>query len=169
MKSFLADAKFILILLAIVTAISGVSNMDTESEQRPTFQKSDLVPSGFLIFDNQNLPDRRVASIAPAGASQVVTQSFFCNHSFDPKDAPKTVESELVMMDFKICRDLKNIESVQLFNQTNGFKAHIFKTDNFTYKTDFIQLNKGPNKITVEVVLKDGQKKQDSLVILTGS
>jgi hypothetical protein len=167
-KSFLADAKFILILLAIVTAISGVSNMEIESDQRPTFQRSDL-GSGFLIFDNQAAQSRRVASIAPAAVSQVITQNFFCNHSFDAKAAPKSVESELVMVDFKICKDLKNIEAVQLVNQTNGFKAHIFKTDNFSYKTDFIQLNKGPNKITVEVVLKDGQKKQDSLVILTGS
>jgi len=167
-KSFLADAKFILILLAIVTAISGVSNMEVESDQKPTFQRSDR-GSGFTIFDNQPASSRQVASIAPTAVSQVITQNFFCNHSLDTKAASKSVESELVMVDFKICKDLKNVEAVHLINQTNGFKAHIFKTDNFSYKTDFIQLNKGSNKITVEVVLKDGQKKQDSLVILTGS
>ncbi|MCC2677627.1 MAG: hypothetical protein K0R29_203 [Pseudobdellovibrio sp.] len=168
MKSFLADAKFILILLAIVTAISGVSNMEVEAEQKPSFQRSDR-GTGFTIFDNQAAPNRQVASIAPAAVSQVITQNFFCNHSLDTKAAAKSVDSALVMVDFKICKDLKNVEAVHLINQTNGFKAHIFKTDNFSYKTDFIQLNKGSNKITVEVVLKDGQKKQDSLVILTGS
>ncbi len=141
--------------------------MDVESDQRPTFQRSDL--GSVTIFDNQEFSNRRPASIAPTAASQIISQNFFCNHSFDSKAAAKTVETEMVMVDFKICKDLKNIEAVQLINQTNGFKAHIFKTDNFSYKTDFIQLNKGPNKITVEVVLKDGQKKQDSLVILTGS
>jgi hypothetical protein len=167
-KSFLADAKFILILLAIVTAISGVSNMEVEAEQKPSFQRSDR-GTGFTIFDNQAAPNRQVASIAPAAVSQVITQNFFCNHSLETKAAVKSVDSALVMVDFKICKDLKNVEAVHLINQTNGFKAHIFKTDNFSYKTDFIQLNKGSNKITVEVVLKDGQKKQDSLVILTGS
>lgn len=141
--------------------------MDIESDQRPTFQRSDL--GSVLIFDNQDASNRRPASIAPTATSQIINQNFFCNHSFDSKSVPKTVDTELVMMDFKICKDVKNIEAVHLINQTNGFKAHIFKTDNFSYKTDFIQLNKGSNKITVEVVLKDGQKKQDSLVILTGS
>lgn len=168
MKDFLADVKFILILLAIVTAISGVSNLEIESDQRPTFQRSELA-SDFLVLDSQALPARRIASIAPSAGSQVITQNFFCNHSLDTKAVAKSVDSELVMMDFKICKDLKNVQNIQLRNQTNGFKAHIFKTDNFSYKTDFIQLNKGSNNITVEVVLKDGQKKQDSLVILTGS
>jgi len=166
-KTFFSDAKFILILLAIVTAISGVSNMEMEGDQHPTFQRSDS--SGFLVFDDKGAPTRNVASVSSAGSSQVLTQSFFCNHSTETKTLTTSVDSPLVMLDFKICRDLKNVESVSLFNQTNGFKAHIFKTDNFSYKTDFIQLDKGTNKITVEVVLKDGQKKQDSLVILTGS
>jgi hypothetical protein len=167
-KTFFSDAKFILILLALVTAISGVSNMEIEGDQHPTFQKSDLA-SGFLVLNDQHTPSRTVASVSSSGSSQVLTQSFFCNHSMDAKTVTAAVESELIMLDFKVCRDLKNIESLTLTNQTNGFKAHIFKTDNFSYKTDFIQLDKGSNKITVEVVLKDGQKKQDSLVIITGS
>ena len=168
MKLFLSDAKFILILLAIVTAISGVSNLDLETDQRPTFLKSSLAP-GFLEVDDSQIPKRQVASLTPANASQIISKNFFCNHSIETKTTTTSVESQLVMLDFKICRDLKNVTSVSLYNQTNGFKAHIFKTDNFSYKTDFIQLEKGTNKITVEVVLKDGQKKQDSLVILTGS
>ena len=168
MRTFLADTKYILVLLAIVTAISGVSNIDLESDQRSTFQKSDL-GNGFLFLDESGKVSRKLASIGSTGSSKVIAQSFFCNHSLNSKTATTSVDSQLVMLDFKICKDLKNVESVHLVNQTNGFKAHIFKTDNFNYKTDFIQLDKGSNKITVEVVLKDGQKKQDSLVILTGS
>jgi hypothetical protein len=167
-KTFFSDAKFVLILLAIVTAISGVSNIEIEGDQHPTFQRSDLA-NGFLVFDDKGAPSRNVASVTTAGSSQVLTQNFFCNHSVEKKTVTANVDSQLIMLDFKICRDLKNVESVSLANETNGFKAHIFKTDSFSYKTDFIQLDKGSNKITVEVVLKDGQKKQDSLVILTGS
>ena len=168
MKHFLSDAKFILALLAIVTAISGVSNMDLESDMHPTLQKSGLT-SGFVVVDDKPVAVREVASVSPSGSSQIISRNFFCNHSVDAKAATTSVESQLVMLDFTICRDLKNVSSITLLNQTNGFKAHIFKTDNFSYKTDFIQLDKGSNNITVEVVLKDGQKKQDSLVILTGS
>jgi hypothetical protein len=166
-KTFFSDVKFVLILLGLVTAISGVSNIEIEGDQHPTFQRSDA--SGFLVINDQSAPTRTVASVSSSGSSQVLNQNFFCNHSVDAKSMTATVDSELVMVNFKICRNLKNVENITLSNQTNGFKAHIFKTDNFTYKTDFIQLDKGSNKIMVEVVLKDGQKKQDSLVILTGS
>ena len=155
-------------MLALVTAVSGVSNLDFESDQHPTFQRSGLA-NGFVVVDDKAVPSRQVASIAPSASSQIISKNFFCNHSIDVKTVTTSVETQLVMLDFKICKDLKNVASLTLYNQTNGFKAHIFKTDNFSYKTDFIQLDKGTNKITVDVILKDGQKKQDSLVILTGS
>ena len=168
MKSFFTDAKFILAVLAIVTAISGVSNLDLDSDQKPSFEKSDL-SSGFLVVEKSTArPSRSMASVEST-TSQVVVQNFFCNHTLDEKINSATVGTQMVMLNFKICKDMKNISSVSLYNKTNGFKAQIFKTDNFNYKTDFIQLDHGTNNITVEVVLKDGQKKQDSLVILTGS
>jgi hypothetical protein len=167
-KNFLSDAKFVLILLAFVTVISGLSNLELEGDQRPTFQKADS-RSGQVVIENEKPGTVRTIASVESTSSKVVFQNFFCNHSLITKDSEASVKSQLVMLNFKICKDLKNINSVVLFNQTNGFKAQIFKTDNSNYKTDFIQLDKGTNKIIVEIILKDGQKHQDSLVILTGS
>ena len=75
----------------------------------------------------------------------------------------------LVMLNFRLCKDQKKIATLSLINKTNGFKAQIFQPDLESYKTDYIQLSEGSNNIVVEVVLKDGQISRESLVILTGS
>lgn len=165
MKTFFSETKFIWLILGAVTLFSGISNLNFEIDQRPTFEKTKSKDGYVVIAPNDVASSVRTVASIDAVPSQVLVKDFFCNNLLTTHQ----VDSHLVMLNFKICKGLKNVDSVSLFNQTNGFKAQIFKTDGFNYKTDFIQLSKGSNKITVEVVLKDGQKKHDSLVILTGS
>jgi hypothetical protein len=75
----------------------------------------------------------------------------------------------MVMLNFRLCKQAKLIDTVSVLNETNGFRAQIFKSHDSKFKTDYIQLNSGSNKIIVEVILKDGQKNVDSLEILSGS
>jgi hypothetical protein len=113
---------------------------------------------------------KRVPASVNTPTDLALSTQFFCKHEKALLVKPtQKVKKNMVMLSFKICLDEKQIQSVTLFNETNGFRAQIFKHDLGLYKTDYIQLNEGSNKVSAEVVLKDGQKSLDSLVILTGS
>jgi hypothetical protein len=73
------------------------------------------------------------------------------------------------MINFKICKESKSLNKIIIENQSNGFKAQVFKLEANNFKTDYIQLNEGLNKLKLEVILKDGQKLAESLEILSGS
>ena len=75
----------------------------------------------------------------------------------------------LVMLELSSCLALQDKHQLWVKNETNGFKAQIFKIESEKFKTDFIQLNKGMNKVLLEGVLKDGQKIVQTLEILSGS
>lgn len=75
----------------------------------------------------------------------------------------------LVMLQLSSCLALQEKHQLWVKNETNGFKAQIFKVEAEKFKTDFIQLNKGMNKVLLEGVLKDGQKIVQTLEILSGS
>lgn len=167
MKAFIAEFKFIIIFLVLVTAVSGFTNFEVLNEAPPNNLKETV-----LLAKVEAVPvlpkTRGPASIQPeAGTS--LSKSFFCNHSYDNKTASSKVSKNLVMLNFKLCKDQKKIAAVSLMNKTNGFKAQIFQPDVESYKTDYIQLSEGSNNIVVEVILKDGQISHESLVILTGS
>ena len=166
MKTFLSEAKFVLLLLGVITAISGISNVDFENDLQIA-AKPDLRSK---IEDE--LAETKWAQRQPASISEsrplALEKDFFCNHSLDDSKPEKILRS-MVMINFKLCKESKLIEKISLVNETNGFKAQIFKSEKSKFKTDYIQLNSGANKIIVEVILKDGQKNVDSLEILSGS
>lgn len=141
--------------------------MSNESEKivlnKPVSQSTGSVISVDELFK------RAPASVNVPTELSLSTQ-FFCKDEKNALVKPtQKVKKNMVMLRFKICLDEKQIQSVTLFNETNGFRAQIFKHNLGQYKTDYIQLNDGSNKVSAEVVLKDGQKSLDSLVILTGS
>ena len=78
-------------------------------------------------------------------------------------------EKNLVMLELASCLTLQVKHQLWVKNETNGFKAQIFKVEAEKFKTDFIQLNKGMNKVSLEGILKDGQKIVQTLEILSGS
>lgn len=103
-------------------------------------------------------------------ASVIEANSEILNISLNCEEAKRTQESpqSLVMLNLNLCREIKN-SSVSIINTTNGFKAQLFKLTAKNYRTDFIQLSKGTNILVIESVLKDGQKKVQTLEILSGS
>lgn len=167
MKAFLYEFKFIILFLVLVTGVSGFTNFEVLNEPPP----NNLKETGLLALVEAKpvaAQMRGLASVhSEVGAS--LNKSFFCNHSYDNKAASSKVSKNLVMLNFKLCKDQKKIAMLTLMNKTNGFKAQIFQPYPESYKTDYIQLSEGSNNIVVEVVLKDGQISRESLVILTGS
>ncbi|MGZ6485346.1 MAG: hypothetical protein ACXWQQ_02385 [Pseudobdellovibrio sp.] len=147
--------------------MSGLSNVDFESEQKVALTPADIKNQNSATESTMNSSASRGPASVENLNSAVLEQNFFCNHSLN--ELKNRVDSSLVMINFKLCKEIKNIESISLVNHSNGFRAHIFKNSNSNYKTDYIQLNSGVNNLVIEVVLKDGQKNTDSLVILTGS
>ena len=117
--------------------------------------------------------ERSPASVQDGSRLQIGS-AILCHRGVYPKTqgASHSVGRRLVMLDFKLCPELESLaqkESFKLENTSNGFKAQIFRIDRNNFKTDYIQLNEGLNKLSFEVVLKDGQKRIESLDILSGS
>ena len=168
MKAFISEFKFVIALLVLITGVSGFTNIEVINEAPPINLKSTALYAKILAEPVGPGKSRGPASVqAELGTS--LNKSFFCNHSLDSKTASSKVSKNLVMLNFKLCKDQKKIATVSLMNKTNGFKAQIFQPNLESYKTDYIQLSEGSNNIVVEVVLKDGQISRESLVILTGS
>jgi len=109
--------------------------------------------------------------LEPVGSSssrkkeQKLALKIFCV----PGDLKINSDQHLVMLELSSCADLKEKHQLWVKNETNGFKAQIFRLEDSKFKTDFIQLNKGANKLSLEGILKDGQKVVQTLEILSGS
>ena len=96
---------------------------------------------------------------------QKVPIVIFC----DAKSLHLDSSSQLLMLEITACLNLKEKNQLWIKNETNGFKAQIFTLGAKKFKTDFIQLNPGLNKLSLLGVLKDGQKVEQTLEILSGS
>lgn len=167
MSKLFSEIKFALLFLILISVLSGFTLINNESE-KIVLNKAAIQNTASAISVDE-LFKRAPASVNGPTDLTLSTQ-FFCKHQKELVVKPtQKVKKNMVMLSFKICLDEKQIQSVTLLNETNGFRAQIFKHDLGHYKTDYIQLNEGSNKVSAEVVLKDGQKSLDSLVILTGS
>lgn len=183
MKQFLIESKFILLFFVLLTGATVFSNFDSETqpassgpELRQLFgQKTPAMPPGPELPADAG---RSPAAVNPAGlndgpptaalaGSLTLKKEFLC-HRIGPALRDR-VADRLVMINFRMCRTLTNVRDVLLENQSNGFKAQIFRMADSSFKTDYIQLSEGLNRLRFEVVLKDGQKYEESLEILSGS
>ncbi len=104
-------------------------------------------------------------TIKPEKTSQQIATVIFC----DQKDLNIKSENHLLMLELTSCSGLKEKHQLWVTNESNGFKAQVFKLSTKRFKTDFIQLNSGTNKIQIEGVLKDGQKITQTLYIESAS
>lgn len=163
MKPFRKEAQFILMFFIFLTVFTIYSNLGIEpvNASAKTFQHHQ---QDILIVKPRS--NRIPASISETSAP-VLNKEFFCRPNV--KVAQEKVGKSLVMISFKLCPKLKLITQITIENQSNGFKAQIFKVENEKFKTDYIQLNNGVNHLKLEAVLKDGQKLEESLEILSGS
>ena len=168
MNTFLKEAKFILLFLGVITVVTRISNIDSDADLQASIRPNLRIKIESEMVDAKWV-QRVPAAIAGAEIKPLMLEKdFFCNHSLDENRSNKILKS-MVMLNFKLCKKSNLIDKISIVNETNGFKAQIFKSDNSKFKTDYIQLNNGANKIFVEVILKDGQKNVDSLEILSGS
>ena len=163
MKSFPTEAKFILLFFAILTIFTVFSNFNLDSG--PANAKSLRNLTNEIVNVKPSLL-RTPASIEEE-SSAILNKEFLCKPA--QNIVRDKVNKPMVIISFKMCQESQFIGSIALENESNGFKAHIFKLEKNNFKTDYIQLNNGINKLKFEVVLKDGQKIIESLEILSGS
>lgn len=181
MRAFFGEAKFILIFFVLLTVLTVLSNIDTgaiEKNRDKSFNdlnkasKNDEVVN--IIESQADKATHRNLARRPASQNQndlsVLQKEFLCKTATTMQNkVSDRVSKNLVAISFKLCHEPKLTDRIVLENQSNGFKAHIFKINKFFFKTDFIQLNSGLNILKLEVFLKDGQKLEESLEILSGT
>jgi hypothetical protein len=165
-KTFLSEAKFIIIFFIGLTAVTVLSYVDLFSDKKTSLKS--LETMNHEIVSVQPSLERAPASVDPKTDSFTLSKDFLCKNKAHTLLQDK-VSKHMVMINFKICKELKSVSEIIIENQSNGFKAQIFKLEANNYKTDYIQLNEGLNKLKLEFILKDGQKLAESLEILSGS
>lgn len=171
MKRFFIKARYVLIFFVLLSAATVFSYIDLATDAPQSVQNlSEMMKHNTLpVGSNARLP----ASVQD-GSRLEIGAAVLCRHGVRGKSSTTSnyVGRRLVMLDFKVCPELETLaqkESFKLENKSNGFRAQIFRIDRNNFKTDYIQLNEGLNKLSFEVVLKDGQKRIESLDILSGS
>jgi hypothetical protein len=167
-RKFLKETQFLLLFFFILTVTTVLSYIDFNPEKISARTPAEILkdaPSSKSLLENEEAL-RMPASIETTH-SEMINAEIFCQKNEDAL-FKKSMKS-LVMLNFKVCPDLKSTRHVWIKNETNGFRAQIFKNGNKKFRTDFIQLNTGVNKLVIEAVLKDGQKRVQSLEIISGS
>jgi hypothetical protein len=167
-KTFVSEAKFILIFFIGLTVVTIFSYVDLFSSINKSSHKSLDTLNYEIVSVRPNLV-RAPASVEPNNDSLTLSKEFLCNNKPESKLLQDKVSNHMVMINFKICKESKSLNQINIENQSNGFKAQVFKLEANNFKTDYIQLNEGLNKLKLEFILKDGQKLAESLEILSGS
>lgn len=175
MKQFFSEFKFIILFFVLLTGVTVYSFVESETHHpaRATANLETIYSQNVAAVQQQGeAPSRQLASVERFSENQqtVLAKTFLCAEKSKATSA-QHIRDHMVMINFDLCqRQLhQSAKELHLENQSNGFKAQIFKVEGGSYKTDFIQLNPGLNKLKLEVVLKDGQKLVESLEILSGS
>lgn len=174
MKQFFSEFKFIILFFVLLTGVTVYSFVESETHHpvHTTSNLETIYSKNTASVQQNEAPSRQLASVErfPENQQTVLAKTFLCAEKSKATSA-QHIRDHMVMINFDLCqRQLhQSAKELHLENQSNGFKAQIFKVEGGSYKTDFIQLNPGLNKLKLEVVLKDGQKLVESLEILSGS
>ena len=163
MKRFLRETKFALWFFVALTAITIFSMTESESESSQPTSPAELIKISAPVVSF--IPTNRMPASSNEAKNEIL--NFRVNCEEEKKPSLSAMQS-LVMLNLNLCHEVQPT-GVSITNMTNGFKAQLFKLTAKNYRTDFIQLNKGTNILVIESVLKDGQKKVQTLEILSGS
>lgn len=128
-----------------------------ESKRSPAERFNDRSPAATESSASGVTSDRKL--------QQKLKLSIFCN----PESLKAAFKTHLAALELSSCVELKEKHQLWVRNDTNGFRAHVFNVERGKFKTDFIQLKHGNNKIVLEGILKDGQKIVQTLDIISGS
>lgn len=152
-------------LFTVITTTTIFSNLGLDSENMSVAQS---------FKDFKSIPSRAPAAIQPSTNKMHKTDKndlLVLNKELLCKSLEEIVQDKvsknMVMINFKLCREAKTIQAVKLENKSNGFRAQIFKREENNFTTDYIQLDKGFNQLQLEVILKDGQKLVELLEIVS--
>ena len=177
MKLFWQENKILVISFILMTFITFISFYDSATEEKAKPLAEIISEPRAEIGSNEKTRERNPASVVEktviqqqAGSQKTVDSkqkmalSIFC----DAKSLRLDSSSQLMTLELTSCASLKEKDQLWIKNETNGFKAQIFTISSKKFKTDFIQLNHGINKLSLLGVLKDGQKVEQTLEILSG-
>lgn len=163
MVTFWNQNKILIGFFLLLTAVTVYGFFDqSEIEQKELTAKV----SAELLKNAQGSSTRTLASVQEKPAVTTAKKiKVFCDSSPIKMNSDKS----LLMLEVSSCRELYGKHQIWIKNVTNGFKAQVFKTGDLKFKTDFMQLTSGSNKIEIEGILKDGQKVVQTLEIQSGS
>lgn len=168
MKLFWQQNKIIIVFLILLTGATVYSFVDDMTEEEPiVLSKLLSEPDDYQTFVKKN--NLRSPSSIVEKKTEAQDQKLAIIAFCDPKTLHLKSTTHLLMLELTSCLPLKEKYLLRIKNETNGFKAQVFKVNSKKFKTDFIQLNQGINKILLEGVLKDGQKIVQTLEILSAS
>ncbi len=131
-----------------------------ESKRSPTERFNDRSPAAA-----ESSAPVTAGTVPEEYSQQKLKLSIFCK----PENLSANLKTHLAALELSSCVELKGKYQLWIKNETNGFRAHVFKVELGKFKTDFIQLKHGTNKIVFEGILKDGQKIVQTLEIISGS
>lgn len=166
MKKFLSDSKYILLFFFALTAATVFSIANTEAESAISQSPAELITAEPVAKVSFPKSQRHPSSLSEV-KNELVTVSFPCDEK--SQNVQKSTRDQFIMLNVSLCENDSVARIVSLINKTNGFKAQIFKMSDKNFRTDFIQLNKGINLIELETVPKDGQKRVQTLEMLSGT
>ena len=147
----------------ILTASTLFSITEADSEDTPALSPAEMIRVSSPVVSI--ISKTRAPASIPEMKPEILNVRVNCA---EEKKTQQNSLQPLVMLNLTLCHEIKST-GVTLTNRTNGFKAQLFKLTAKNYRTDFIQLSKGNNILVIESVLKDGQKKVQTLEILSGS
>lgn len=172
MRKFLRKQKLLFIFFFALTALTIISYVDTEAEKKEARTPKEIMSQSQtrMVQSTEHL-GRKVASLQnTARDEQTIKTKFFCGN----QEERINVKRQMIILEFNSCLNLKSGglakgSSYSIQNLTNGFKGQVFQTNKKTFKTDFIQLSSGINKIELQYYSKDKQYYKQSLEIISGS
>lgn len=163
MKSFLVQHKFLIGIFVALSTTLYINLTDTNTDKVVVSSPADLLK-------NSQAPMPEFISLRePASVENKEPDSLRADIFCQNQSLKKNTSKQLVMLNLKLCVDIKSNRHIWIKNESNGFKAQLFKIDPKNYRTDFIQLSAGENILKIETILKDGQKIVQTLEILSGS
>ena len=174
MSFFWQENKTIILFFVLLSGVTALSFIDDKPEQK-TKSLTQILSEP---VEHKRSPAERFNDRSPAAAEPSATEtaakkqiqqklklSIFCK----PESLYAILKTHLAALELSSCVELKDKHQLWVKNETNGFRAHVFNVEIGKFKTDFIQLNSGSNKIVLEGILKDGQKIVQKLDIISGS
>jgi hypothetical protein len=162
-RIFWTQNKILIVFFICLTAATAYSFFDQSDED----QKA--LTAQVTAELQKNAQKNSVRSPAAVDIKKIKPQSQKIKVFCDSKDLHFHFDQSLVMLEVNSCQKLQGKHQIWIRNLSNGFKAQVFKLSDQNFKTDFLQLQSGINKIEIEGILKDGQKIVQKLEIQSGS